>query len=86
MLMQICTLIFGFMRNKKVKLLSTFEQRIKTDTSRPHYDAADDDDISSHSMSTHSKTSRNSDNSWFDPPLENYRFYYQGEVNDSKDR
>ncbi len=35
-----------------------------------------EDAVSSHSASSDNKTS-NSDNSYFDPPIENYRFYYQ---------
>ena len=80
MLTQISSLIFGFMRNKKVKVLSAYKDR-NEDSLKPHgYQNDDDDGVSTHSMITNTE-SHYSDNSYFDPPLENYQFYYQGAVN-----
>ena len=86
MVMQISSLIFGFMRHKKVKLFRQVgdRDRTKSDTSNRLYQTDGDEDsiedgVTSHSMSTNT---HNSDNSWFDPPIENYRFYYQGTVNE----
>ena len=43
-------------------------------------DKDDDDDSSGSSVSDGmSAQTKNSGNSFFDPPLENYRFYYQGD-------
>ena len=44
---------------------------------RLDHDDGDDSDDSSISSSTSIQT-KNSGNSWFDPPIDNYRFYYQG--------
>ena len=39
-------------------------------------DDEDEDELSASKSS--STNTHNSDNSWFDPPIENYRFYFQG--------
>ena len=45
---------------------------------------SDEDRLSaSSSLSTNT---RKSDNSWFDPPLENYRFFYQGGGNNINEK
>ena len=80
-LMQIFSLIFGFMRNKKVKLLSRYgtEAHNDTGTTKQKLQYAEDSDTDDEATSqTMSDTTHKSDNSWFDPPIENYRFYYQG--------
>ena len=38
-------------------------------------DSDSDDEATSQSISD---TTHKSDNSWFDPPIENYQFYYKG--------
>mgnify|MGYP003884432575 CR=1 FL=1 len=80
MLMQIFSLIFGFMRNKKVKLFRTYADNDNNDRqhrNRRHSSDEDnnnsDDEATSQTFSTNTHTS---DNSFFDPPIENYRFYY----------
>ena len=89
MLTQIFSLIFGFMRNKKVKIFRSYggDQSTKSAKSNRNVDDYEDsdDDKSQTSLSLSTNT-RNSDNSWFDPPLENYRFFYQAgnQINDSK--
>ena len=81
MLMQIFSLIFGFMRNKKIKLFRSYGGDQSTKSAKSNHNVDDyedsDDDRSQTSMSLSTNT-RNSDSSWFDPPLENYRFFYQG--------
>ena len=86
MLLQISSLIFGFVRNKQVKLFRSFrESKAGTEESmdrgsrsskrlkrpRPTYTES----ITSRSSISDTR-SATSDNSFFDPPIENYRFYY----------
>mmetsp|Transcript_12932 Transcript_12932/g.17405 ORF Transcript_12932/g.17405 Transcript_12932/m.17405 type:complete len:187 (+) Transcript_12932:1132-1692(+) len=83
MLLQICSLIFGFVRNKQVKLFRSFrngengESQDNSEVQKRRQAFEESITSRSNSLATDTKTS-NSDNSYFDPPIENYRFYYQG--------
>ena len=74
LLLQMTTLIFGFIGKKKVKLFKNDRNSISKAVRDTESDDEYEDDMSSHTMSSNARTSH-SGNSFFDPPIENYRFY-----------
>ena len=81
MLTQISSLIFGFVRNKQVKLMDKnagiHKDKVNTDDQEENDE--DGSQISDDNSGVYSinSNSQKTDNSFFDPPIENYRFYYQ---------
>ena len=77
---QTSSLIFGLVRNKQVKLMDKdagiHKDQLKDKRKKERGDNESGDDESSESDDSVSAKSKVSGNSFFDPPLENYRFYY----------
>ena len=71
---QITSLVFGFVRHKQVQLFGRRGGPDRINRSPGESPAEDDDDIYEEDMSDLNV----SDNGmgYFDPPIENYRFYY----------
>ena len=67
---QIGSLVFGFVRNKQIKICKA-QAALKSDIT-----VEDEDE-------THSRTSvsQTGTESYFDPPVENYKFIYQNDTN-----
>ena len=78
MVTQISSLIFGFFRHKQVKLFQSYDDNDPAQLRRQNDIETNDDQTTSHSMNSETTKTSKSDNSYFDPPIENYRFYYQG--------
>ena len=81
MLTQISSLIFGFVRNKQVKIMGKnagiHKDLIDAENNENESDDNDSSDTCSNNTGMISINSKKSANSFFDPPIENYRFYHQ---------
>ena len=84
-------MIFGFVRHKQVKVFRSFagdKDTPKGPDAKEQLMYRDEDDAnnSDNSGSTDNRTDNSDNNSFFDPPLENYNFFYKdrmGGINES---
>ena len=83
-LAQITSLVFGFVRQKQqVKLFKHYDEGSARRKSDAEPDSALRDRSNENSLASDNtfNDGKSSSNSFFDPPIENYRFYYQGGQN-----